>query len=288
MWQDEKLAPLPPITRLVFIGLISMADDGGRIIDSARAVDGFIFPLTDDSSRESIEILVGLGLLSRGATSSGQRVIQIVNWSHQKIDRPNLSSALPPIVVAGESSKRRRTAKKAAGTARRKIAETSSKDRRDLDEGSSTNHRPISTTSTNDLRSTINDQLPTTDGAEVERDSVVRLVVAANLGIAQHEDPKRRQIDPINSGSLASKDATQKILAAGVPVEFAEAAITRIARVCEPNGRVNSLRYFTAAVVREWEERDGPIAKRPRMASRFAPASDTTKAIIADMIAGKS
>jgi len=36
-------------------------------------------------------------LIDRGITESGQEIIQIHNWKHQKIDRPNLSSALPAI-----------------------------------------------------------------------------------------------------------------------------------------------------------------------------------------------
>lgn len=97
-WADEKLAPLKPITRLVFLGLWSMADDAGRVVDNRKQIDAFIFPETDDSAWESLAILETLGRVSRGITESGQRVIQIINWSHQKIDKPNMAAALPPIV----------------------------------------------------------------------------------------------------------------------------------------------------------------------------------------------
>lgn len=107
-WGDEKLAPLPPIDRLVFLGLIGMADDAGRVVDTIRAIDGFIFPETEDSARESIDKLVDLGRIDRGVTASGQRILQIVNWDHQKIDKPNMAAALPPVVILDESSKRRR------------------------------------------------------------------------------------------------------------------------------------------------------------------------------------
>lgn len=107
-WGDEKLSPLAAIHRLVFLGLISMADDTGRVLDSVRAIDGFVFPNTDDTAAASLEVLAELGRIERGVTASGQRVIQIVNWSHQKIDRPNLSGALPRIALTDESTKRRR------------------------------------------------------------------------------------------------------------------------------------------------------------------------------------
>lgn len=97
IFQDEKLAPLDPIHRFVFIGLISMADDGGRMLDNVKIIDAYIFPETEDTCRQSLDVLADLGRIKRGMTASGQRVIQVVNWSHQRIDRPNFAGALPPI-----------------------------------------------------------------------------------------------------------------------------------------------------------------------------------------------
>lgn len=99
MFQDEKLAPCDPTTRLVFLGLIAMADDAGRVLDNVRVIDAFIFPETDDSSHEPLMRLSGMGRVVRGKTASGQRVLEICNWSrHQKIQHPNMRSALPEIV----------------------------------------------------------------------------------------------------------------------------------------------------------------------------------------------
>ena len=39
-WTDEKLAPLSPICRLTFLGLVSMADDAGRL--NAKQLRGFV------------------------------------------------------------------------------------------------------------------------------------------------------------------------------------------------------------------------------------------------------
>lgn len=41
-WSDEKLSPLAPIDRLTFLGLISMADDYGRVHDARRLSSGLI------------------------------------------------------------------------------------------------------------------------------------------------------------------------------------------------------------------------------------------------------
>jgi hypothetical protein len=98
-WQDEKLAPCDPLTRLVFLGLISMADDCGRLLDNVKVIDAFIFPESDHSSHEALMRLSGMARIRRGKTSSGQKIIQIVNWdAHQKVQHPNLKGSLPEIV----------------------------------------------------------------------------------------------------------------------------------------------------------------------------------------------
>lgn len=97
-WADEKLSPCDPITRLVFLGLISMADDAGRLVDSVKQIDAMLFPFTDDSSRESLATLSRMGRVIRGVTASGQRVLQLAHWHHQRVDHPNLAAALPEIV----------------------------------------------------------------------------------------------------------------------------------------------------------------------------------------------
>lgn len=105
-WADEKLSPLAPIDRLVFLGLISMADDAGRLLDNEKVIDAFVFPNTSDSASPSVDRLAGLGRIRRGVTESGQRILQLVRWDHQKIDKPNLSSALPPIADASPTPPR--------------------------------------------------------------------------------------------------------------------------------------------------------------------------------------
>lgn len=89
-WSDEKLAPLDPITRLVFLGLISNADDAGRLIDSVRMIDGMLFPFSEHSSREAIETLARLSRVLRYRSASGQPILQICNWEeHQRVDNPS-------------------------------------------------------------------------------------------------------------------------------------------------------------------------------------------------------
>ncbi len=89
-WGDEKMAPLSAIDRLVFLGLISMADDAGRMVDNIKSIDGFIFPSTAESSRDSLDSLAQHSRIIRYTSTSGQRLIQVANWlRHQKVDRPS-------------------------------------------------------------------------------------------------------------------------------------------------------------------------------------------------------
>jgi hypothetical protein len=139
-WQDEKLAQLDPLTRLVFIGLFSIADDAGRLVDNLKHIDGFLFPETEDSARDSLVILASLSRILRYTSASGQRLVQVVNWSrHQKVDNPNKYTLPAPT---------------AEDMARLGVAD-SSPDTREILARPSRNPR----VTTNDLRSTTNDQL---------------------------------------------------------------------------------------------------------------------------------
>jgi hypothetical protein len=99
-WSDEKLAPLEPIDRLAFLGLISMADDFGRVHGNVKVIDAFVFPECSRTVRESLAKLSRLGRIRCGKSSSGKQIIQILNWSkHQRVDKPQTATALPEIVV---------------------------------------------------------------------------------------------------------------------------------------------------------------------------------------------
>ena len=107
-WQDEKLTPLPDVARLVFLFLISSADDCGRVLDKPIKIEADLFDGEHDRSRdvrESLANLSRIGRIRRGKTASGQRIIEIVNWSkHQRIDHPNKAAAFPEIVEPYEDT----------------------------------------------------------------------------------------------------------------------------------------------------------------------------------------
>lgn len=96
-WSDEKIGPLDPLTRLVFLGLISLADDRGRIFDSLKTIDAFIFPYTDHSSAESLDLLTNLSRIFRYSAANGMKVIQLLGWAkHQVVDHPQKYSLPDP------------------------------------------------------------------------------------------------------------------------------------------------------------------------------------------------
>lgn len=145
LFQDEKITQLPIVDRFVFIGLISMADDAGRLLDNVKVIDAFVFPTTDDSARDSLARLSRMSRIRRGTTASGQAVIQIVGWErHQRVDHPNMAAALPPIETEtpppqGDTS----------------VRENGANGSREPRESLASDSRSISTTY--DLRSTTND-----------------------------------------------------------------------------------------------------------------------------------
>lgn len=111
-WIDEKLALLVPLDRLVFLGLICVADDFGRLVDNVKTIDGMLFPYTDDTCRESLDVLASVSRITRYSLPSGMKLIQINGWSkHQRVDKPSRSLLPGPdsegsVVLAYEKDSR--------------------------------------------------------------------------------------------------------------------------------------------------------------------------------------
>ena len=60
-WQDEKMVRLPDTTRLVFLGLLSMADDFGRLVFNPKLIEAMLFdPDGPDRSRDVRDSLATL------------------------------------------------------------------------------------------------------------------------------------------------------------------------------------------------------------------------------------
>jgi hypothetical protein len=116
-----------------------MADDAGRLVDSVKLLDGLLFSETEDSVLESLKELESVGVIQRGISANGKKIIQIVGWfKHQKIEKINLKAALPEI-VREESGKSRGDVGEDSGNSRGSVDDSSPPGSTIYDLGSTTN-----------------------------------------------------------------------------------------------------------------------------------------------------
>jgi hypothetical protein len=100
LWGDEKIAELSRDARLLFIGLVSLADDDGRFIASHQAITGYVFPNdTDITPRKLTNWLSEIQQQGMVVLYNGGRVHcgAIPNYRrHQRISHPQASTLPPP------------------------------------------------------------------------------------------------------------------------------------------------------------------------------------------------
>jgi hypothetical protein len=106
VWQNEKVGALNHTERVLFVGLITMADDDGRLRALPSAVGGHVFPYDDLSPKRIgslLERLEEVGLV-RLYEYAGKPYAWIVGWSeHQKINRKT-DSKLPEPSLNGHGA----------------------------------------------------------------------------------------------------------------------------------------------------------------------------------------
>lgn len=96
-FQSEDVSALPFRARLTWLGLWAQCDDQGRFKDNVKLVKAGVWPLDDVSLRDVEEDLTTLadhGRIVRYEVDGG-KYLAIVNWHHQRIDKPT-KSVLPP------------------------------------------------------------------------------------------------------------------------------------------------------------------------------------------------
>lgn len=94
-FRDEKVQRLPVQARLLMIGLISHADDAGRLDGDPRAIGSQVFPLDGYSATKIdawLELICDMGMIYR-YHAIGIDWIEIKGWStHQRVNRPTEST----------------------------------------------------------------------------------------------------------------------------------------------------------------------------------------------------
>lgn len=105
-WQDETIGGLSLGARMLFIGLITMADDEGRLRAMPAAVLGHVFPYDHDAARKLTGWLAELeqGHVILRYSVDSKPYIAFRHWRrHQRPNRATASELPPPpdlIVVA--------------------------------------------------------------------------------------------------------------------------------------------------------------------------------------------
>jgi hypothetical protein len=97
LWGSGDVTPLSRDARLLFVGLISMADDDGRFLAAINAINGYVFPndeLAPSQVRKWMKEIVTTGAIHL-YTVDGITYGCIPNWhKHQVINR-HTPSPLP-------------------------------------------------------------------------------------------------------------------------------------------------------------------------------------------------
>lgn len=87
LFEDDIIGSLPQLDRLVWIGLITLVDDQGRVADIPGIIRSRIFPYDEITVKEINEALTHLAESSRITRyqADGKKCIQINNWwKHQR------------------------------------------------------------------------------------------------------------------------------------------------------------------------------------------------------------
>jgi hypothetical protein len=93
-WQDERVGALSRDARLLFVGLITMADDEGRLRAQPSMLIGSLYPWDEISPRKLMDWLNEIereGLVIQ-YEHGGKPYVAFRNWKrHQRINRPSPS-----------------------------------------------------------------------------------------------------------------------------------------------------------------------------------------------------
>jgi len=94
---NDELVELPFETRLLFIGLWTIADRAGRLLDRPKKIRMDIFPGDDVDVDKSLCSLALSGFIAR-YVADGRPCIQIINWDkHQNPHVKEAASTIPAI-----------------------------------------------------------------------------------------------------------------------------------------------------------------------------------------------
>jgi hypothetical protein len=104
---SHDIAALSLTARLTYIGLWTYVDDAGRGLDDARLIKGALWSLDDRHTVKKVEadlrLLADRGHIERYAVDA-RSYLRIVEWNHQRINRPTPSILPAPLPASAVSS----------------------------------------------------------------------------------------------------------------------------------------------------------------------------------------
>lgn len=101
---NEDLVELPFATRLLFIGLWTLADREGRLEDRPKRIKMALFPADNLDVEEALNSLAASGFLTR-YEHDGERYIQVTSFAkHQNPHRDEKASTIPALCKHGAST----------------------------------------------------------------------------------------------------------------------------------------------------------------------------------------
>ena len=88
IWADEKIAELDPIERLLFIGMVTQANDAGKLRGNVSILKSRIFPydkIDNQKIEKGINKIEALGIIIT-YKANGEKFIKLNNWfKHQTL-----------------------------------------------------------------------------------------------------------------------------------------------------------------------------------------------------------
>lgn len=105
-FRSEDTARLTPFARLLFIGLWTIADREGRLLDRPRRISVDVFPYDEDFDIDALLTELDAGGVIRRYEADGQKCIQIANFAkHQRPHPKEPPSTVPPetAYIVGQS-----------------------------------------------------------------------------------------------------------------------------------------------------------------------------------------
>ncbi len=106
IWSDDRIGEVSRDARLLYLGMITQADDDGRLVASGTSLAGAIYPYDEVTGRQVDrwrDELAAVGLLDV-YTIGRATYAHLPSWAkHQRIQKPQ-GSALPAPPVRDESA----------------------------------------------------------------------------------------------------------------------------------------------------------------------------------------